>query len=188
MVNAFNKRCLLDSCMRFPSFGVEGSNTAVYCKRHAVDGMAKVQYKRASHKSCTPRSARGVGTDVDTTACARRKVDVLDGSVLTVPSSSVVVDCRKRSRSELDRNQSLRGRDHDPFKDGAVVEVDGLVPRKGAPHTGSSVALRRHLHDSTTGTAARQPRQTMPNTVPAPLQQPQSLETIKTETETLVMF
>ena len=99
-----------------------------------------------------------------------------------------MVDCRKRSRSEFDRNQSLRRHDHDPFQDGAVVEIGGIVASNGTPHTVSSVALRGHVNDGTTGMAARQPRETMPNTVPAPLQQLQSLETIKTETETLVMF
>ena len=150
--------------------------------------MVNVQLKRASHKSCTPRRARGVEADVEVTACSRRQSDIANSSMSNLPSPSEVVGGRKRSRSGLDREHSRHGLDHDLVQDSAVIETAEMGPNKGVPHASSSVVLGRHLNGNTTGTSAKRPRRTMPNTVPAPLPQAQSLTTIKTEAETLVMF
>ncbi|CAM9793480.1 unnamed protein product, partial [Laminaria digitata] len=52
MVNVRTKRCSYDSCRKIPSFGVDGSKTAVYCKQHSVDGMVSVRHKPCTNNSC----------------------------------------------------------------------------------------------------------------------------------------
>ena len=42
MVHVPARRCSHDSCTKRPSFNVEGSKTAVYCKQHAEDGMVNI--------------------------------------------------------------------------------------------------------------------------------------------------
>ncbi|CAN0295820.1 unnamed protein product [Laminaria digitata] len=52
MVHA-NRRCSHDSCSMPPSFNVEGSKTAAYCRRHAMRGMVNVVAKRCLHDTCS---------------------------------------------------------------------------------------------------------------------------------------
>lgn len=49
------RRCLQNNCSRRGSFNVQGSTAAVYCKRHAADGMVNVRSRRCSHSSCSRR-------------------------------------------------------------------------------------------------------------------------------------
>ena len=55
MVAIFRKYCSHGSCSRFPCYNFEGSKKAhaVYCKKHAQDGMVDVVHKRCKHDSCT---------------------------------------------------------------------------------------------------------------------------------------
>ena len=53
MINVGSKRCSHYLCTKHPSFNVEGSRTAAFCKSHAHDGMVDVPRKRCSHDFCT---------------------------------------------------------------------------------------------------------------------------------------
>ena len=50
-----NRCCSHDTCTTVPSYNIEGSKKAhaVYCKKHAQDGMVDVVHKRCKHDSCT---------------------------------------------------------------------------------------------------------------------------------------
>ena len=47
------KLCSHNSCTRYPVFNFEGSKTAEYCSRHALDTMVDIISKRCLHDSCT---------------------------------------------------------------------------------------------------------------------------------------
>ena len=47
------RRCVHPQCMKFASYNLEGSKTAVFCKQHSEDGMVNVISLRCSHVSCT---------------------------------------------------------------------------------------------------------------------------------------
>ncbi|CAM9629960.1 unnamed protein product [Laminaria digitata] len=55
MVDVYRRRCSHDSCRMYSSFNVKGSKTAVYCKKHACDGVVDVRRKNCLHNSCTRR-------------------------------------------------------------------------------------------------------------------------------------
>ncbi|CAN0501740.1 unnamed protein product, partial [Scytosiphon promiscuus] len=46
MVDVVNRRCSHETCMKYPSFNVEGRKPAVYCKKHAADGMVDIVSRR----------------------------------------------------------------------------------------------------------------------------------------------
>ena len=49
------RRCLRDSCTRVPSFNIDGSKPAVYCRKHAEDDMVDVRIKSCLRISCRRR-------------------------------------------------------------------------------------------------------------------------------------
>lgn len=53
MVNVASEKCLNGSCTKRPSFNVNGSKKALYCKEHTENGMANVLGQRCAHESCT---------------------------------------------------------------------------------------------------------------------------------------
>ncbi|CAN0413728.1 unnamed protein product, partial [Scytosiphon promiscuus] len=46
------KRCLHGTCMKRPSFNIEGSETPVYCKQHAEAGMVNAKSRRCLNITC----------------------------------------------------------------------------------------------------------------------------------------
>ena len=52
-MNVLSARCLHQLCMRQPTFNVDGSTKAAYCKEHAKDGMVDIYRKRCSTHPCT---------------------------------------------------------------------------------------------------------------------------------------
>ena len=57
MVNVCTRRCSHETCLRRPSFNVQGSKTAAYCEQHARDGMIKTGNKRGSHRIGTRKAS-----------------------------------------------------------------------------------------------------------------------------------
>ena len=53
MVDVHHRRCSYDGCTKHPTFNVEGSKTAMYCRHHAEDGMVDVHHRRCSRNLCT---------------------------------------------------------------------------------------------------------------------------------------
>ena len=52
-----SKRCDDPSCNKQPSFGVEGTRTALFCAGHKKEGMVNVVSSRCGHPSCNKRPA-----------------------------------------------------------------------------------------------------------------------------------
>lgn len=49
------RRCSYESCLKRPSFNVQGSKGGLYCRQHAVDGMVDVCNRRCPTDSCNRR-------------------------------------------------------------------------------------------------------------------------------------
>ncbi|CAM9615336.1 unnamed protein product [Laminaria digitata] len=92
MVNVVKRRCAHDSCTKQPTFGLEGSRTATYCRQHAEEGMVPVFYKRCSHDSCIKRPTYNVQGS-QTAAYCRQHAD--DGMVNVTHKSCAHEPCRK---------------------------------------------------------------------------------------------
>ena len=73
-----SRRCSHDSCTKRPSFNVEGSKTAVYCRQHAMDGMVYVHSRCWLHDSCTKHPGFNVA---GSKTAAYFKQDAMDGMV-----------------------------------------------------------------------------------------------------------
>lgn len=74
-VDIFSKRCSHDSCTKYPSFNIESSRTAVYCKQHAKDGMVDVHSKRCLHDSCTKQPTSNVDGGKRSAYCEEHSKD-----------------------------------------------------------------------------------------------------------------
>ena len=55
MVNVRNRRCLHDSCSKYPCYNFKGSTPAMYCKSHSQDGMVNILSPRCVHDSCAKK-------------------------------------------------------------------------------------------------------------------------------------
>ena len=53
MVNVLTKRCIYATCTKTASCNVEGSKTALYCRKHAEDSMVIVRGRRSILATCT---------------------------------------------------------------------------------------------------------------------------------------
>ena len=60
MVNVTGKMCRTEGCGTRPSFGVEGTKTAEYCRQHALDGMINVNKRTCRTEGCGKIAAFGV--------------------------------------------------------------------------------------------------------------------------------
>ena len=84
MVVVVSRRCAHDFCATRPTYNVQGSKTAAYCKPHAVDGMVDVVNKRCSHDSCGRRPTFNVEGSRTAVYC---KQHATDGMVSIWPKS-----------------------------------------------------------------------------------------------------
>lgn len=71
MTSATGKRCFYDDCIKYPSFGVEGTKTAIFCSKHAVVGMVDVKSKRCSREGCYTYPAYGWRGSTKAEYCAK---------------------------------------------------------------------------------------------------------------------
>ena len=95
MVDIRTRRCSHDLCTKRPSFNVEGSKRAAYCKRHAEDGMVQVSAKKCMSVSCTIRpSFNFVGNK--TASCCKQHA--LDGMVNVFAKRCSHAYCLKEPR------------------------------------------------------------------------------------------
>ena len=148
MVNVRGKRCAHATCMKWPSFNVEGSKTPAYCKEHADDGMVNVCTRRSGTESCTAGPALGVPNNVDTTPCTGPNAEIFDDSGINVPKRP------RRTHSAMGTPHSLG---HSPVRDD-FVETMGMGPGNGFSRTSPSGGFRRAFNDDNVGTAAKQTR------------------------------
>lgn len=83
MIDVIRRRCLHDSCTTEPSFNVEGSKSAAYCKQHVGNGMVKVTHtRRCSNGSCTKQPGWGVLADMSGSLCGYHKGDIAGSPVI----------------------------------------------------------------------------------------------------------
>ncbi|CAN0479868.1 unnamed protein product, partial [Scytosiphon promiscuus] len=111
------KRCLHDSCAKGPSFNVEGSKMAAYCKQHADQGMVNVSSKRCSHSLCTRQPTWGLLID------SAAKGDILGSPVINFKQRCKAKDCMSVSRWGLNGLQPTHCRNHGPLEVGLVCTV-----------------------------------------------------------------
>ena len=139
MVNVRSKRCSHGSCAKAPSFGVEGSKTAAYCKQHAEKGMVNVVIKRCSHPSFTRVAAWGLLEDGVMTVCAHHRSDSKDGLVINFMAACVIVGCNRLAKWGLDGLQPTRCPVHGPGEEGLVCILgsNGVKASVRAPPSNS---------------------------------------------------
>lgn len=77
-VDISSKPCSHDSCTKYPSFNIESSRTAMYCKQHAKDGMVDVHSKRCLHDSCTKQPTCNVDGSKRSVYCKEHSKDVVN--------------------------------------------------------------------------------------------------------------
>ena len=187
MVDVPRKRCSHDFCTMKPSFCMEGSRTALYCKQHAGDHMVDVVNKRCSHNSCTKFPSFNVEGKKTAAFCKKHAqngmVNVRTKRLLTISRRAVHgrgvlhnvetsastmlntdlmdksrIHVRKRSRCT---RQPPHPFGHVPLKRG-LVEPAGMVPSIDVSPDLSSRAFRSEVTDDTCGTAAKQTRHKVP--------------------------
>lgn len=59
MVSVCSKLCANGSCGMEPSFGVDGSKVAVYCRQHSGDGLVNVRRKHCAYGGCSKAPSFG---------------------------------------------------------------------------------------------------------------------------------
>ncbi|CAM9185563.1 unnamed protein product [Sphacelaria rigidula] len=88
------RRCYEENCGKYPSFGVEGTKTAIFCSKHAVDGMVDVKSKRCSQEGCRTYPAYGWKGSTKAEYCARHA----DKGMINVKSKMCLnEDCRTQA-------------------------------------------------------------------------------------------
>lgn len=50
-------RCAREACSKEPSFGLEGGKAALYCNKHAKDGIVDVKNRRYPHRGCSKQQS-----------------------------------------------------------------------------------------------------------------------------------
>ena len=81
------RHCCHGLCKRRPSFNVEGSITAAYCRQHAKDGMINVCIGRCSYDSCTKVPSFNVEGSKKAIYCKQHAQDsMVDCLLYTSPS------------------------------------------------------------------------------------------------------
>ena len=123
MINIRSKRCLHDSCSKYPSFNVAGRKKAIFCKEHAENGMVCVRNQHCSHDACIRFPDWGVLTDGSASVCSHHKDDLSAGLVINFNARCEVAGCRKISKWGLDGKQPTHCPDHSRHKDGLVQTV-----------------------------------------------------------------
>lgn len=165
-----------------------GSKRAIYCKKHALDGMVNARTGRVLGLSRTIETARDGQIHIESNASASHQDDVVDNSAMRYDASLEMVRRRKRSILDIGGNNASQCKDQNPLKRWGSQTL-GIGSSMEIPHNISAFRALRALDDDTAGgnVVKRTRLGNSPTSTPSPDEHCAG-KPIKTEVDLVVHF
>lgn len=96
---------------------------ALYCKKHAGDGIVNVLILRCCHDPCVKRPGFGALSDGTAFVCGIHRGDIVGSPAINFRALCKVAGCRKISKWGLGGKQPSDCPGHGPLEDGLVCTV-----------------------------------------------------------------